>query len=88
MYLDHHPAKPMHPRAQTPRPTPDPYANLTPAPRIPRRTFTPPAPICPADPAIRAPATGHDPMTDILWLAALAGLFLLTLAYCRLCDEA
>jgi len=27
-------------------------------------------------------------MTDILWLAALAGLFLLTLAYCRLCDEA
>jgi len=27
-------------------------------------------------------------MTDILWLAALAGLFLLTLAWCRLCDEA
>jgi len=27
-------------------------------------------------------------MTDILWLGALAGLFALTLAYCRLCDEA
>jgi len=27
-------------------------------------------------------------MTDILWLGALAGLFLLTLAWCRLCDEA
>jgi len=27
-------------------------------------------------------------MTDILWLGALAGLFALTLAYIRLCDEA
>jgi len=27
-------------------------------------------------------------MTDILWLGALLGLFLLTLAYIRLCDEA
>lgn len=26
-------------------------------------------------------------MTDILWLGALAGLFALTLAYCRLCDN-
>jgi len=27
-------------------------------------------------------------MTDMLWLGALAGLFLLTLAYVRLCDGA
>jgi len=27
-------------------------------------------------------------MTDLLWLGALAGLFLLTLAYVRLCDRA
>jgi hypothetical protein len=26
-------------------------------------------------------------MTDILWLGALAGLFALTLAYTKLCDE-
>jgi hypothetical protein len=27
-------------------------------------------------------------MTDIIWLSVLAGLFLLTLAYVRLCDHA
>jgi hypothetical protein len=27
-------------------------------------------------------------MTDLTWLAALGGLFLLTLAYIRLCDRA
>jgi len=27
-------------------------------------------------------------MTDLLWLAILAGLFALTLAYVRLCDKA
>ena len=31
---------------------------------------------------------GNINMTDILWLGALLGLFLLTLAYVRLCDEA
>jgi hypothetical protein len=29
-----------------------------------------------------------DPMTDILWLAVLAGLFLITLAFVRLCHAA
>jgi hypothetical protein len=28
------------------------------------------------------------PMQDLLWLAILAGLFLLTLAFVRLCGEA
>lgn len=27
-------------------------------------------------------------MTDLLWLAVLGGLFLATLAYVRLCEEA
>jgi len=27
-------------------------------------------------------------MSDLVWLGVLAGLFLLTLAYVRLCDEA
>jgi len=27
-------------------------------------------------------------VTDLLWLGALAGLFVLTLAYVRLCDKA
>jgi len=27
-------------------------------------------------------------VTDLLWLGALAGLFMLTLAYVRLCDKA
>jgi hypothetical protein len=36
---------------------------------------------------------GHRPirttiMQDLLWLAVLAGLFLLTLAYVRLCEKA
>jgi hypothetical protein len=31
---------------------------------------------------------GDIKMTDILWLGALLGLFLLTLAYISLCDEA
>ena len=30
----------------------------------------------------------ENPMTDLVWLAVLGGLFLLTLAYVRLCDEA
>jgi len=29
-----------------------------------------------------------QPMPDLIWLAALGGLFLATLAYVRLCDEA
>lgn len=33
--------------------------------------------------AMKAP-----PMQDLIWLAVLAGLFLATLAYVRLCDEA
>ncbi len=33
-------------------------------------------------------ATKANPMTDLLWLGALAGLVALTLAYARLCDEA
>jgi hypothetical protein len=28
------------------------------------------------------------PMQDLVWLAAVAGLFLLTLAYAQLCDKA
>ena len=31
---------------------------------------------------------GRPSMTDLLWLAALAGLFAVTLAYVRLCDGA
>lgn len=31
---------------------------------------------------------GADPMNDIAWLAILAGLFLLTLAFARLCEKA
>jgi len=27
-------------------------------------------------------------MQDVIWLAALGGLFLVTIAYLRLCDEA
>ncbi len=30
----------------------------------------------------------NTPMNDLIWLGVLAGLFLLTLAYLRLCDEA
>ena len=33
-------------------------------------------------------ATKANPMTDLLWFGALAGLVALTLAYVRLCDEA
>jgi hypothetical protein len=29
-----------------------------------------------------------EPMQDLLWLAILGGLFLATLAYVRLCEEA
>ncbi len=29
-----------------------------------------------------------SPMSDVIWLAVLGGLFLATLAYLRLCDEA
>jgi hypothetical protein len=29
-----------------------------------------------------------SPMSDAIWLAVLGGLFLATLAYLRLCDEA
>lgn len=32
--------------------------------------------------------SGVPSMQDLLWLAILAGLFLATLAYVRLCDEA
>ena len=40
-----------------------------------------------------APATGEPSrcdtaMNDLIWLGAVAGLFLLTLAYTRLCDGA
>lgn len=31
---------------------------------------------------------GVRPMSDVIWLALLGGLFLATLAYLRLCDEA
>jgi hypothetical protein len=31
---------------------------------------------------------GVPSMPDLLWLAILAGLFLATLAYARLCDKA
>jgi hypothetical protein len=31
---------------------------------------------------------GVSPMDDLIWLAVLGGLFLLTLAYVRLCDAA
>ena len=38
-----------------------------------------------------SPAIPHrkeNPMNDLMWLGVLAGLFLLTLAYARLCDDA
>jgi hypothetical protein len=31
--------------------------------------------------------TGDPIVTDFIWLAVLAGLFLLTLAFVRLCDN-
>lgn len=34
------------------------------------------------------PNQGRASMTDLIWLAVLGGLFLLTLALVRLCDEA
>ncbi len=40
------------------------------------------APNAPSE-TIRSP-----PMSDVIWLAVLGGLFLATLAYLRLCDEA
>ena len=49
----------------------------------------PPAPIPPSEAAIRGGVAGKGPnMPDLLWLAILGGLFLLTLAFVRLCDEA
>ena len=43
----------------------------------------------------QVPMPGHPPsikripiMPDLIWLAVLAGLFLLTLAFVRLCDNA
>ena len=33
-------------------------------------------------------AIGGSVMSDLLWLGLLAGLFVLTLAYTKLCDEA
>ncbi|WP_293976594.1 hypothetical protein [Sphingomonas sp.] len=36
----------------------------------------------------RIPRPEAHPMSDLLWLAVLAGLFLLTLAFVRLCDAA
>lgn len=32
--------------------------------------------------------TGDKIVTDFIWLAGVAGLFLLTLAFIRLCDHA
>ena len=49
----------------------------------------PATPISPAEAAIRGGVAGKGPnMPDLLWLAILGGLFLLTLAFVRLCDEA
>jgi hypothetical protein len=36
----------------------------------------------------RIPRPEADTMTDMIWLAVLGGLFLLTLAFVRLCDLA
>jgi hypothetical protein len=38
--------------------------------------------------ALSLPPGDTFPMTDLLWLAILAGLFLLTLAFARLCEKA
>jgi hypothetical protein len=45
------------------------------------RTLMPLPPMSPAD-------TLEAIMPDIIWLAVLGGLFLATLAYVRLCDNA
>jgi hypothetical protein len=59
-----------------------PYAFLMLPPGIHRRTLMGFAPNGPSE-TIRSP-----PMSDVIWLAVLGGLFLATLAYLRLCDEA
>ena len=41
-----------------------------------------------AGPPMSPPDTKEAIMPDIIWLAILGGLFLATLAYVRLCDEA
>ena len=74
------------PPPHNPRPT-DLYGILTPPPRFRPRTFTATAPSYRSDAALPRPS-GHSSMYDLLWLAVLAGLFLLSLAFVRLCDAA
>ena len=61
----------------------DAYGLLTGSASIRRRTLMPGAP----NRASEA-LSEHSIMQDLMWLAVLAGLFLATLAYVRLCDGA
>jgi hypothetical protein len=49
--------------------------------------LTRPVPAC-ADTQAKLGQLEEITMNDLIWLAVLGGLFLLTLAYVRLCDEA
>jgi len=53
-----------------------------------RRRFLTPATPSSACGRICAAIARLCPMPDLIWLAVLAGLFLLTLAFVRLCDQA
>ncbi|WP_157084671.1 hypothetical protein [Sphingomonas pituitosa] len=59
-----------------------------PAPGFRRRSLTALGPRSRARPLPGGANQGPNPMTDILWLAALGGLFLLTLAFVQLCVKA
>ena len=74
------------PTARQPAPG-DLYDILTPPPGFRPRTFTACAPSYRPVAALPRPP-GHFSMYDLLWLAVLAGLFLLSLAFVRLCDAA
>ena len=58
-----------------------------PPPGFRPRTFTGITPSYRSDAALPRPS-GLFFMSDLLWLAVLAGLFLLSLAFVRLCDAA
>jgi hypothetical protein len=59
-----------------------------PAPGFRRRSLTAGRPRSRARPPPGGANQGLNPMSDILWLAALGGLFLLTLAFVQLCVKA
>ena len=77
-----------YPLSTVPQPAPfDLYDILIPPPGFRPRTFTACAPSYRPDAALPRPL-GLFFMSDLLWLAVLAGLFLLSLAFVRLCDAA